>query len=246
MGKHWRWWQFQAAVCNMWMRPFLFSLTNGCFAEHMGKKDPAKYGCFWEGAIFWIQILLIITHNDEIWRWSLYSTLFRHINGFFFDILWSMIIFRKTIDFMDQAPLLQDCPELHHWFLPQWYNGSSVNRDFAFIQHCQRSFESLISGCATLTIIHTIINIYMFVEFGTSIRLHVFKQWPDFPGRHRRGVSNPSRYLKVAVEKQSVGLGVVAQMGTLKAKGNIPKRIYCDISWDCAVTIWYDRECCFS
>ena len=34
---------------------------------------------------------------------------------FFFEI-----IFRKTVDFefnfMDRAPLLQDCPELHHWF----------------------------------------------------------------------------------------------------------------------------------
>eukprot|EP00434_Breviolum_minutum_P017815 symbB.v1.2.015724.t1/scaffold1184.1/size176679/4 len=34
-------------------------------------------------------------------------------------------------------------------------------------------------------------------------------------GRHRRGVSNPSRYLKFAVEKQSVGLGVEqAEMST--------------------------------
>ena len=170
------------------------------------------------------------------------------------------IIFRKTVDFefnfMDRAPLLQD---FLSYIIGFYQNGSTVNRDFTVIQHCQRSFESLISGCATLTEItiyyiqhilymypkhqntNTDVYIYTYIYIYISMHTHVCwiwkinpQQWPDFLGRHRRGVSNPSRYLKFAVEKQSVGLGVVAQMvvsngwlqkGTLKGKWNIPMRI---------------------
>lgn len=95
-----------------------------------------------------------------------------------------MIIFRKTVDFefdfMDRAPLLQDCPELHHWL---FQNGSSVNRDFAF----NIAREIIIYSTYLLYIwINTLIQIYvsiciyiymylfththMFVEFGKSIR----------------------------------------------------------------------------
>lgn len=122
----------------MWMRPFLFSLTSGCLAEHMGKKKHK------------ICVLLRRCH-----------------------------LLNFEFDFMDRAPLLQDCPELHHCLFYQ--NGSSVNRDFAFIQHCQRNYfiqpifiihldQYTNTNMYIYTRLYISIHTHMFVEFGKSIR----------------------------------------------------------------------------
>ena len=72
-------------------------------------------------------------------------------------------------DFMDRAPLLQDCPELHHCLFYQ--NGSSVNRDFAFIQHCQRNY-SIQHICIIHLDQYTNTNMYIYIHDYTYLFTH--------------------------------------------------------------------------
>lgn len=247
----------------MWMRPFLFSLTSGCLAEHMGKKIPQDMCAsekvpFVESKFCWSSHRTMKFDNDHFTVLSLDIYVYKDIYVMVF--LWETIIydyFSENCRFWIRLHGSRSTSARLSWVtslvVPKWF----ICKPWFCLQHCQRNYY-----IQHILIIHldqytnTNICIYMYIYICIYSHTHTcllnlenpsatvtrpFRPTPSWCVQSfslfeiRRGEAVCRSWCRGS----NGCVKRMAQTGTLKAKGNFPRRISCDISWDCTVEVWW-------